>query len=70
MNDNFFNEFVLSVVIDRKYLSEEQLEFLEQEPIEYEIEDPFWYLYNFELSEKNWTIDNRIKTFQKVIPII
>lgn len=41
MNDNFFNEFVLSVVIDRKYLSEEQLEFLEQEPIEYEIEDPF-----------------------------
>lgn len=41
MNDNFFNEFVLSVVIDRKYLSEEQLEFLEQEPIEFEIEDPF-----------------------------
>ncbi len=41
MNDNFFNEFVLSVVIDRKYLSEEQLELLEQEPIEFEIEDPF-----------------------------
>lgn len=41
MNDNFFNEFVLSVVIDRKYLFEEQLELLEQEPIEFEIEDPF-----------------------------
>lgn len=41
MNDNFFNEFVLSVVIDKKYLSEEQLKLLEQEPIEFEIEDPF-----------------------------
>lgn len=41
MNDNFFNEFVLSVVIDRKYLSKGQLQLLEQEPIEVEIEDPF-----------------------------
>lgn len=41
MNDNFFNEFVLSVVIDKKYLSEEQLKLLEQEPIEFDIEDPF-----------------------------
>ena len=41
MNDNFFNEFVLSVVIDKKYLTEEQLKLLEQEPIEFEIEDPF-----------------------------
>lgn len=41
MNDNFFNEFVLSIVIDKKYLSEEQLKLLEQEPIEFEIEDPF-----------------------------
>ena len=41
MNDNFFNEFVLSVVIDKKYLTEEQLKYLEQEPIEFEIEDPF-----------------------------
>ena len=24
MNDNFFNEFVLSIVIDKKYLTEEQ----------------------------------------------
>lgn len=41
MNDNFFNEFVLNVVIDKKYLSIEQLKLLEQEPIEFEFEDPF-----------------------------
>lgn len=41
MNDNFFNKFVLSVVIDKKYLSQKQLELLKQEPIEFEIEDPF-----------------------------
>ena len=41
MNDNFFEEFVLSIVINKKYLSQEQLKLLEQEPIEYEIEDPF-----------------------------
>lgn len=41
MNDNFFNEFVLSVVIDKKYLSEEQLKMLNQEPIEFEIGEPF-----------------------------
>lgn len=41
MNDNFFNEFVLSVVIDRKYLSEEQLKLIEQKPIEFDIEDSF-----------------------------
>ena len=41
MNDNFFDEFVLSVVIDKKYLSQEQLELFNQEPIEFEIEDPF-----------------------------
>lgn len=29
------------VVIDKKYLSEELLRLLEQEPIEFEIEDPF-----------------------------
>ena len=41
MNDNFFNDFVLSVVIDKKYLKQEQLELLNQEPIEFEIEEPF-----------------------------
>lgn len=41
MNDNFFNEFVLCVVIDKKYLSEEQIKLLEQEPIEFDVRDPF-----------------------------
>ncbi len=41
MNDNFFNEFVLSIVVDKKYLSKKQLELLNQEPIEFEVEDPF-----------------------------
>ncbi len=41
MNDNFFNEFVLNVIIDKKYLSKEQLELLEQESIEFEVDEPF-----------------------------
>lgn len=41
MNDNFFNEFVLSVIIDKKYLSEKQLNVLNQEPIEFDVEEPF-----------------------------
>ena len=41
MNDNFFNEFVLNVIIDKKYLSIEQLKLLDQEPIEFEIDEPF-----------------------------
>jgi bleomycin hydrolase len=41
MNDNFFNEFVLNVIIDKKYLTIEQLKLLEQEPIEFEIDEPF-----------------------------
>lgn len=41
MNDNFFTEFVLSVIIDKKYLSQEQLELLKQEPIEFDVEEPF-----------------------------
>ena len=41
MNDNFFNEFVLSVVIDKKYLTEEQLKLLEQEPIEFDVGETF-----------------------------
>lgn len=41
MNDNFFNEFVLNVIIDKKYLSKEQLELLEQETIEIEVDEPF-----------------------------
>lgn len=41
MNDNFFDEFVLSVVIDKKYLSENQLKLLDQKPIEFAVEEPF-----------------------------
>ncbi len=41
MNDNFFDEFVLSAVINKKYLSQEQLELLKQKPIEFEIEGGF-----------------------------
>lgn len=41
MNNNFFNEFVLTVVIDKKYLSKKQLKLLKQELIEFEIEDSF-----------------------------
>ena len=41
MNDNFFDEFVLSVIIDKNYLSNEQLEMLKQVPIEFDVEDPF-----------------------------
>ena len=41
MNDNFFNEFVLSVVIDKKYLSNEQLKLLEQNAIDIDVVEPF-----------------------------
>mgnify|MGYP001036939131 CR=1 FL=1 len=41
MNDNFFNDFVLSVVIDKKYLSDTQLKLLDQEVIDFENDDPF-----------------------------
>ena len=41
MNDNYFNEFVLNVIINKKYLSKEQLNLLEQDAIEFEIVDPF-----------------------------
>lgn len=41
MNDNYFEDFVLQIIIDKKYLSQKQLELLNQEPIEFEIEDPF-----------------------------
>ena len=38
MNDNFFDEYVLGIVVDKKYLSEEQKALLEQEPIVYDID--------------------------------
>ena len=41
MNDNYFDKFVLCVVIDKKYLSNEQLELLDQEPIEIHIDEVY-----------------------------
>ena len=41
MNDNFFDEFVFEVVIDKKYLSSEYLELLNQNPIEIDVYDSF-----------------------------
>lgn len=41
MNDNYFSEFILQAVINKKYLSKEQLEMLNQEAIEFEINDSF-----------------------------
>ena len=41
MNDNFFDDFVLSVVVDKKYLSNEQLDMLKQVPIEIEADAQF-----------------------------
>jgi len=41
MNDNYFDEFVLQIIIHKKYLKQEQIILLKQEPIEFEIEEPF-----------------------------
>ena len=41
MNDNYFDEFVLNVIIDKKYLNKEQLQLLEQRPIEIEVRGVF-----------------------------
>lgn len=41
MNDNYFNEFVLNVIINKKYLSKKQLELLDQKPIKFDIQDSF-----------------------------
>lgn len=41
MNDNFFNDFVIEVMIDKKYLSEDQLKLFAQEPIMFDVDEPF-----------------------------
>lgn len=41
MNDNFFEDFVLEVIIDKKSLSQEQLKMLKQEPILFDMDEPF-----------------------------
>lgn len=40
MNDNFFDDFVIEVIIDKKYLLPEQLRLLDQEPIWFEADEP------------------------------
>ncbi|MGE5329516.1 MAG: aminopeptidase C [Deltaproteobacteria bacterium] len=40
MNDNFFNKYVLECVINKKYFTEEQLKFIEKEPIMFEPWEP------------------------------
>ena len=41
MNDNFFDDFALEVIIDKKYLSEEELKLFDQAPIEFDMNEPF-----------------------------
>lgn len=41
MNDDFFEDFVLEVIIDKKYLNKEQLEILNQKPILFDVNEPF-----------------------------
>lgn len=41
MNDNFFENFVIEVIIDKKYLSKEQVNILNQKPILLDMTDPF-----------------------------
>lgn len=41
MNDNYFNEFVMSAVIKKDYLNDKQLKLLNQEPIMLDPDDPF-----------------------------
>ncbi len=41
MNDNYFDEFILQAIINKKYLSKKQRESLKQDVIEFEIKDPF-----------------------------
>lgn len=40
MSDDWFNEFVYQAVIDKKYLTEDEVKILEQDPIELEAWDP------------------------------
>ena len=41
LNDNFFDDFVFQVIVNKKYLSEEQLNLFGQIPILFEMDDPF-----------------------------
>ena len=41
MNDNYFDEFILEAIINKKYLSNKQKEMLKQEPILFDPKDSF-----------------------------
>ena len=41
MNDNYFNDFVIQIIINKKYLTKRQNNALKQKPIEFNIRDPF-----------------------------
>ena len=38
MNDNYFNKFTIDIIINKRYLTEEQRDLLNQKPIEYNID--------------------------------
>ena len=38
MNDNYFDKFTIDIIINKRYLTEEQRELLNQEPIEYDMD--------------------------------
>ena len=40
MNDNYFDKFVMEGIINKKYLSQDQLAILKQTPIEMRVDDP------------------------------
>ena len=46
MSDDWFNEYLYEVVVDKKFLSKEVLAVLDQEPIELEAWDPMGALAN------------------------
>lgn len=41
MNDNFFDEFVLNIIVNKKYLSQEQQNLIKNSEIEFDVEEPF-----------------------------
>lgn len=41
MNDNYFNEYVFEILINKKYLSLKQLDLLKQKPILMNANEPF-----------------------------
>jgi bleomycin hydrolase len=47
MSDDWFNEYLYEVVVDKKYLSKDVVAVLEQEPIRLEAWDPMGALANF-----------------------